>query len=310
MTPLKTRISSRRGSPDRAQRSEDRPQPRADLEVVAEATDGDEAIARALIEDVHLAILDISMPRKSGLQAAREITERKPEVRVLMLSMHDNEQFCLSHPRRRVRLRAQEFRRSQPGRGLPRHDARLAIPVPGGIQALMREYLERVRIGEAMHGDLLTPREEEILKLVAEAHTNGEIGALLHPKRPRRAAHRAGHRMRPKRHKAASMSPYPLPRTLVRLGAIRMTNHGEIPLCEYGNALGQHQLYAVLDELTLTYRVLLREPDGRTRDVRQFVSSRGEARRWAAHYRNTQLLAGSNPAPGSRGIPHPSATRS
>jgi DNA-binding NarL/FixJ family response regulator len=64
-----------------------------DFEVVAEATDGEQAVELALSQDIHLAILDISMPRKTGLQAAREITQRKPEVRVLMLSMHDNEQF-------------------------------------------------------------------------------------------------------------------------------------------------------------------------------------------------------------------------
>ena len=54
----------------------------ADLQVVAQATDGEQAVERALSEDIHLAILDISMPRKTGLQAAREITHRKPEVRV------------------------------------------------------------------------------------------------------------------------------------------------------------------------------------------------------------------------------------
>jgi DNA-binding NarL/FixJ family response regulator len=64
-----------------------------DLEVVAEATDGEQAVHQALTEDVHLVILDISMPRKTGLQAAREITHRRPEVHVLMLSMHDNEQY-------------------------------------------------------------------------------------------------------------------------------------------------------------------------------------------------------------------------
>jgi chemotaxis response regulator CheB len=60
-----------------------------DLEVVAQATDGEQAVVQALAENINLAILDISMPRKTGLQAAREITHRKPEVRVLMLSMHD-----------------------------------------------------------------------------------------------------------------------------------------------------------------------------------------------------------------------------
>jgi DNA-binding NarL/FixJ family response regulator len=55
----------------------------ANLEVIAEATEGDEAVERATAEDVHVAMLDISTPRMTGLQAAREITQRKPGVRVL-----------------------------------------------------------------------------------------------------------------------------------------------------------------------------------------------------------------------------------
>ena len=64
-----------------------------DLDVVAEAADGAEAVDRALAEDVHLAILDVSMPRMTGLQAARELGRRKPELRTLILSMYENEQF-------------------------------------------------------------------------------------------------------------------------------------------------------------------------------------------------------------------------
>ena len=64
-----------------------------DLEVVAEAVDGADAVERALAEDVDLAILDVSMPRLTGIQAAAELHRRRPEIRVLMLSMHDSEQF-------------------------------------------------------------------------------------------------------------------------------------------------------------------------------------------------------------------------
>ena len=64
-----------------------------DLEVVAEADDGAEAVDLAIAEEVDLAILDVSMPRMTGLQAAREIARRKPELRILMLSMHENEQY-------------------------------------------------------------------------------------------------------------------------------------------------------------------------------------------------------------------------
>ena len=64
-----------------------------DIEVVAEAADGSEAVDRGLVEDIHLAILDVSMPRLTGIQAARELVRRRPEVRVLILSMHDNERY-------------------------------------------------------------------------------------------------------------------------------------------------------------------------------------------------------------------------
>ena len=64
-----------------------------DLEVVAEADDGAEAVERRWREEIDLAILDVSMPRMTGLQAAREISRRKPELRILMLSMHENEQY-------------------------------------------------------------------------------------------------------------------------------------------------------------------------------------------------------------------------
>ena len=163
-----------------------------DLEVVGRGHRRRAGRRAALSEDVHLAILDISMPRKTGLQAAREITHRKPEVRVLMLSMHDNEQFLFEA----IRAGASGYvLKSSVDRDLV-EACRATMRgqpflYPGGVQALMREYLERARAGEAIHGELLTPREEEIVKLVAEAHTNDEIGAMLHISKKTVERHRA-----------------------------------------------------------------------------------------------------------------------
>jgi DNA-binding NarL/FixJ family response regulator len=192
MTPLKTRILIADDHPIVLNGLRTVLNAQADLEVVAEATDGAEAVERALTEDVQLAILDISMPRKTGLQAAREITQRRPEVRVLMLSMHDNEQFLFqavaagasgyvlkSSVDRDLVEACRATMRGQP------------FLYPEAVQALMREYMERARSGETVHGEVLTPREEEILKLVAEAHTNEEIAEMLYISKKTVERHRA-----------------------------------------------------------------------------------------------------------------------
>ena len=191
-TPLKTRILVADDHPIvlRGLKTVLNAQP--DCEVVAEATDGEEAVNLALTEDVHLAILDISMPRKTGLQAAREITHRKPEVRVLMLSMHDNEQYLFEA----IKVGASGYvLKSAVDRDLV-EACRAAMRgepflYPGGVRALMREYVERARAGDVLRGELLTPREEEIVKLVAEAHTNEESGEMLHISKKTVERHRA-----------------------------------------------------------------------------------------------------------------------
>src|SRR5690349_326975 len=165
MTPLKTRILVADDHPVvlNGLRTVLNAQP--DLEVVAEATDGAQAVQRALADDVQLAILDISMPRKTGLQAAREITQRRPEVRVLMLSMHDNEQFLFEA----IAAGASGYvLKSSVDRDLVEacRATMLGQPFlyPGGVRALMREYMERARSGEAVHGELRTARGGEVGK--------------------------------------------------------------------------------------------------------------------------------------------------
>jgi DNA-binding NarL/FixJ family response regulator len=191
-TPLKTRILVADDHPIvlRGLKTVLNAQP--DFEVVAEATDGEDAVALALSQDVHLAILDISMPRKTGLQAAREISQRRPDVRVLILSMHDNEQYLFEA----IKAGASGYvLKSAVDRDLV-EACRAAMRgepflYPGGVRALMRDYVERARAGEIGRGEVLTPREEEIVKLVAEAHTNEEIGELLFISKKTVERHRA-----------------------------------------------------------------------------------------------------------------------
>jgi DNA-binding NarL/FixJ family response regulator len=150
-----------------------------DLEVVAEAADGHEAVEIALKEDIHLAILDVSMPRMTGIQAAAELHKRKPEIRVLMLSMHDSEQFLFEALKAGasgyVLKSGADTDIVEACRAAMRGESFL---YPSAVTTLVRDYVERGGRGEEQF-DVLTPRELEVLKLIAEAHTSKEIADLL-----------------------------------------------------------------------------------------------------------------------------------
>jgi DNA-binding NarL/FixJ family response regulator len=151
-----------------------------DLDVVAEAIDGDEAVARALAGDIDLAILDIAMPRMTGLQAARELKRRAPHVRTLMLSMYDDEQYFFQALRAGasgyVLKSAADRELIEACRATMRGEPFVHA---GAVAALIEDYLERVRRGEAGDDDPLTPRELEVLKLVAEAYTSEQLANTL-----------------------------------------------------------------------------------------------------------------------------------
>jgi DNA-binding NarL/FixJ family response regulator len=149
-----------------------------DLEVVAEAADGAEAIKRALAGDIHLAILDISMPRMTGLQAARELSHRRPELQLLMLSMYDNEQFLFEA----LKAGASGYVLKSGADDDIVEACRAVMQghsflYPSAVSTLVRDFLNRA--DEDGDHDPLTPRELEVLKLIAEGKTSKEIAELL-----------------------------------------------------------------------------------------------------------------------------------
>ncbi|AWL41922.1 MULTISPECIES: response regulator [Streptomyces] len=151
-----------------------------DLQVVAEAGDGAEAIEKARSTRPDLAVLDIAMPRLTGLQAARELSRTMPELRILMLTMYDNEQYFFEA----LKVGASGFvLKSVADRDLV-EACRAAMRdepflYPGAVTALIRNYLDRVRDGGDVPARAITEREEEILKLVAEGHSSKEIAGML-----------------------------------------------------------------------------------------------------------------------------------
>lgn len=151
-----------------------------DFQVVDEVEDGACAVSRAVEDDVDLAILDVTMPRLTGLQAAAELAQRRPELRVLILSMHDNEEYFFEALQAGAsgyvlksvvdRDLVEACRATM--RGEP-------FVYPGAVKALIRDYVDRVQSGEEPASDPLSRRESEVIKLIAEGHTSKEIAALL-----------------------------------------------------------------------------------------------------------------------------------
>ncbi|GAB3154651.1 response regulator transcription factor [Microbispora hainanensis] len=151
-----------------------------DLVVVAEAADGAEAVEAARSEEIDLAILDIAMPRMTGIQAAREISRQAPHVRILILSMYDNEQYFFEALKAGasgyVLKSVADQDLLEACRAAMRGEPFL---YPGAVTALIRDYLRRARQGERVPDSILTPREEEIVKLIAEGNSAKEIAETL-----------------------------------------------------------------------------------------------------------------------------------
>src|SRR6202011_2012073 len=159
------------------------------LDVVAEANDGVDAVERALAVRPDLCILDVGMPRLTGLQAAREIRSHLPDSRVLMLSMHDDERYLF-----------EALKAGASGYVLKREadqDLVGAVRAVGRGDAFLTNAAERSIIRQWMADGSegpagpLPPREEEVVKLIAEAHTNTQIAEILHVSEKTVESHRA-----------------------------------------------------------------------------------------------------------------------
>ena len=153
----------------------------ADIEVIGEAEDGREAIrmVQQLLPDV--VLMDLSMPGLSGLEATRQIKKRFPEVKVLILTRHANEEYVFQI----LRAGASGYvvKKAAPTelvlaiQSVYRGDSFLS---PAISRPVIEEYIRKAEAMVENSYDRLTDREREVLQLIAEGHSSREIAELLH----------------------------------------------------------------------------------------------------------------------------------
>jgi DNA-binding NarL/FixJ family response regulator len=150
-----------------------------DFTVVAEAGDGAQAVTLAREVDIDLAVLDVAMPRLTGLHAAREISRRFPGL-PLMLSMYDNEQYFFEALKAGASGYVLKSVADQDLVSACRSAVRgEPFIYPDALTTLMREHLDRAARGDHVPERVLTAREAEVVKLIAEGCSSKEIAALL-----------------------------------------------------------------------------------------------------------------------------------
>ena len=151
------------------------------IEVVAEVGDGHAAVAETLAQQPDVAVLDITMPGGGGLEAARQIRARAPEVRILILSMHLQPEYLLES----VRAGAHGYLVKDAAaselvlavRAVCGGDSYYSAAVSAQMSDLLRRKLEGEEVTNAL--ERLSPREREVLRHIAEGASNKEIASAL-----------------------------------------------------------------------------------------------------------------------------------
>lgn len=189
----------------------------SDFEIVCEAGDGLEAIRCTQEHRADLMILDLSMPKLGGISALKDIKRQFPEVKILVLTIHQSDQYVL-----------ETFEAGADGyclKDASRNELLVAIESvlsgntylsPGISEQVIEGYIEgRKKLKTKTTWDTITQREREVLKLLGEGYQNKEIAELLHISVKTVEKHRANIMSKLDLHNVAALTAYAMEKGLV-----------------------------------------------------------------------------------------------
>jgi len=194
-------------------------QAQPDIEVIDEATNGEEAVSKTMELNPDIVLMDITMPGMNGLDATSKIKQDSPEVKVLILTMHEGDEYFF-----KILEAGASGYFVKGGTSSELISALHAVwrgdifLYPTMAKKLLSDYLKRVKSGEYRESyDGLTNREREILKLVAEGRNNQEIASQLFLSPATVQTHRSNIMAKLKLHSRTDLTKYAIKHGLTSL---------------------------------------------------------------------------------------------